>query len=144
MRGMLKDIKITRVANSQVAAQTAVTGTHVDMAGFTSVMFVALLGMVTDGCVLSLKAQAGSAVGDGDQTDLTNVTTGNLTASSSSNGVLVLDVVNPLTRYVRPVLGRTTQDAAVDGIFAIQYGPENQPTTQNVSVLLASQIVSPS
>jgi hypothetical protein len=47
----------------------------------------------------------------------------------------MVDVYRPQTRYIFPSLTRTTQDAVVGGIIAIQYAPGLRPTTQHASVI---------
>lgn len=147
MQNLLKDCLIVKVSSGAAAGQTAVTGTHVDLGvsagplgGYDGVCFIADLGAVTDGSVLSLKAQDGALSNDTDQADITGATTATLTAATSSNKLVVLDVLNPQKRYVRPVLGRTTQNAAVNTIIAILYRAKNRPAIADASVILSAVV----
>jgi hypothetical protein len=138
VQNLLTDTKVVKVSNGAGAGTTAVTGSHVDMTGYDGVLFLADLGTVTDNCVLSLKAQDGALANDSDQADISGATTGNLTASGNSNSLVLLDLVLPQKRYVRPVLGRTTQNAVVNTILAILYRAAGKPTVADASVILSA------
>lgn len=130
---MLRDAKITRVANSAVAAQTAVTSSVLDMQGYDSVLFIALLGTVTDGSVLTLTGKENTANSTTVPTPLADPVVATKTAATDSNKVMALDFQKPRNRYVFCVLTRTAQNAVVDGILAIQYNSQNKP---NLDALL--------
>lgn len=138
---LFKDTKITRVANSAVAAQTEVDSSILDMAGYDGVVFVAALGDVTANCVLTLKVEQHTL----NQTSGMAALTGNATftagATDADNKVLVVDVIRPKERYVRAALTRTDANAVVDGIFAIQYRASTKPVTADSSVLASATIV---
>ncbi len=138
LNSILKDCKIVKVSNGAAAGQTAVTTSTFDMSGYDSVCLIADLAAVTDGCVLSLKAQDGNQANGGDAADISGATTGTFTASSSSNKLVVLDAVQPQLRYVTAVLGRTTQNAVVNTIIAILYRTKTKPVTPDASVILSA------
>ena len=145
MLSLLKDCKITRVENSAVAAQTEVLTDVLDMAGYDGVMFVALLGDITDTCVLTLTAKENTASSTSSPTP-TSVTDGSCTftagASDADSKLMIVDVVRPSKRYVFASLTRTTANAVVDGIIAIQYRGRSVPITQG-STVLASALSTP-
>lgn len=135
---LLKDAKVTRVANSSAAAQTAVTGSVLDMQGYDSVCFIALLGDVTSGSVLTLTAKENTANSTTVPTPLVDPDVATYTAASASdadNKLLALDIQKPRNRYIFPVLTRTAQDAVVDGILAIQYNSQNKPLLTQAGIL---------
>lgn len=82
-------------------------------------MFVALLGTVTDGSQLALElwtsdnsdGSSGAKVGG----------TATVTAATSSNKSLVAEVSYPNKRYVFARVKRGTQNAAIQGVLAIQH-----------------------
>ncbi|RWP31811.1 hypothetical protein [Mesorhizobium sp.] len=141
---LLKNCKITRVAASAVAAQTDVTGSILDMAGFEGVMFIALTGDVTDTSALALKAEQNPLNQAGGMAELVGSASFAAGATSADSKALVLDVHKPRERYVRAVLERGTANAVVDGIIAIQYMPWSAPTTQDASVIASALINDPS
>lgn len=137
-----KCVQLTRVKSSVVAGTTAVDSNILDMAGFDGVMFVALLGTVTSGSVLTLVTQQNTANSTSGMATITGASAGVTdTAGEKSNGALIVDVYRPLQRYVRAELTRTTANAVVDGILAIQYAAGHKPTTQDVTTILASTFV---
>lgn len=145
MFSLLKDCKITRVENAAAAGQTELKTDVLDMSGYDGVMFVAILGDVTDTSVLTLTAKQNTANSDSSPTP-TSITGASATftagASDADNKLLVVDVVRPTSRYVFASLTRTTANAVVDGIIAIQYRSRSVPVTQG-STVLASALSTP-
>jgi hypothetical protein len=135
--------RLVRLGGATVAGTTAITTSSVDTQGFQSVAFVAQLGDVTDTCVLSMKAQGGSASDGSDAADIAGCTTGNKAAGATDadDKFVVLEVSRPSgsQRYVRAVLGRTTANAAIVAIFAVLLDPVNEPTPQP-NVFLGKQV----
>lgn len=138
----LYDAKIIRVENASAAAQTEVVTDVVDMQGFDSVAFVALLGDVTSGSVLTLTLKTNSANSVSSPTPVTTEVAATYTAGASDadNKMLVIDAHQPRDRYVFASLTRTTANAVVDGIIAILYNAGERPVTIDATVL-ASEFV---
>lgn len=140
---LTKNVKITVVAAAAAAAQTAVEGSILDMAGYDGVLFVALTGDVTDTAVLTLKAQQNTANSTSGMADLVGTAAFTAGASDADNKGLALDVHKPRERYVRAVLTRGTANAAVSGIIAIQYDARRKPTAHDASVIAQALIKDP-
>lgn len=123
MPNLARIINFVRVSNAVAAGVTLVTGTHVDMSAYDGVLFLFALGALTAGQATSFKAQGGSAANDSDQADLAGTAGGGglVVADGDSNRLFALDIYAPQQRYVRPLILRATQNAVVDGIFALQY-----------------------
>lgn len=140
MNSLLKNVKVTPVAASAVAAQTEVLTSVLDMSGYDGVMFVALLGDVTATSVLTLTAKGNSASSTSSPTPVTQIATAAFTAGASDadDKALVVDVFDPMLRYVFASLTRTTANAVVNGIIAIQYKSEYKPTTQAATVIASN------
>ena len=134
MYTMLKDCKITRVSNAAVAGTTDIESSRVDMTGFDSVMFVALLGDVTSGSVLTLTAKSNAADSTTSSTSEKAGTVITAGASDYDNKLLIVDLHKPTLRYAYCTLLIDTQNAVVDGIIAIQYNAKNHPVTQGSTV----------
>lgn len=132
-----KDIKVTVVAAAAVAAQTAVTSSVLDMSGYEGVMYIALMGDVTAGSKLTLTAKGNTANSTSSPSPVTQKATDEFTAGASDadSKVLLVDVFRPTLRYQFCELARTTQNAVVGGIIAIQYGAHNKPTSHDASVI---------
>jgi len=136
-----KNTKLTRVSNAVAAGTTDINSSVIDMQNYEGVMFIVAFGAITAGAVTSIKAQQGAQSDLSDAADLegTGVTVGD----DDDNKVFYLDVYRPRERYVRCVVDRGTQNAVVDGIIAIQYGPKKMPTTHDSSTVEGESHVSP-
>lgn len=135
-----KSIKVTVVEAAAAAAQTELVTDVLDMSGYEGVMFLALLGDVTSGSVLTLTAKGNSANSVSSPTPVTQKATDAFTAGATSadSKVLMVDVYRPTLRYVFGSLTRTTADAVVGGIIAIQYGAGLKPTAQDATVIASA------
>ena len=139
---LINEVKLSVVATSQAAGQTEVDTSILDMAGYDSVMFIALLGTVSAGSVLTLTAEQNTANSTSGMAAIVDATTGTNAAATvtdvggaTSNGALVVDVYRPQDEFVRAALTRTTANAAVNGIVALQYNAKKRPTVQDATVM---------
>jgi hypothetical protein len=135
-----KDIKITVVEAAAAAAQTELVTDVLDMSGYEGVMFIALTGDVADTSVLTLTVKGNSANSVSTPTPVTQKATDAFTAGAATadSKVLMVDVYKPALRYVFGSLTRTTADAIIGGIIAIQYKSVNKPTTQDATVIASA------
>ena len=131
----LKNNKLAVVEATGAAAQTALTSDIVDMDGWDGVVFIALFGDVSDTSVLGLNVEHGDAAAGGDMADTTLSAAFTAGASDADSKVLAVDLYKPTKRYARAVLTRTTANAVVGGIIAVQYGPSVAPVTQHASII---------
>lgn len=138
---MLKDAKIMRVENSAVAGTSTLVSDIVDMRGYDSICFVAILGDVTSGSVLELHAKENSANSTSGSTELAGNAGGTAGASDADNKLLVLDVQKPRERYVYCELERASQNAVVDGIIAILYNSHERPLATQDSTVYDSESI---
>ena len=134
---LLKNVKVAYVAGAAAAAQTEVLSSVLDMSGYDGVMFIALLGDVTATSVLTLTAKGNTASSTSSPTPVTQKATAAFTAGASDadSTALVVDVYDPAMRYAFASLTRTTANAVVNGIVAIQYTAEYRPTAQDATVI---------
>lgn len=134
-----KSIKVTVVEAAAAAGQTELVSDVLDMQGFDGVMFIALLGDVTATSVLTLTAKGNSANSVSSPTPVTQAAaTFTAAASDADSKVLMVDVYNPALRYMFASLTRTTADAVVGGVIAIQYQADQKPTTQHATVIASA------
>lgn len=137
IESLFKNCQISKSFGYQAASQTDVdAATEIDLASategiFESVCFIAVFSTVTTACVATLKAYAGNVSGLGSGAAYAT-TTATVTASGTdtNDNILVLDVVKPGKRYIRPVLVIDTANAALDCIIAIRYNGKLMPTTE--------------
>ena len=139
MMNLSKSVKVTVVEAAAAAGQTELTTDVLDMSGWDGVIFMALTGDVTTACVLTLTVKGNSA---NSTSSPTPVDQGSCTFtagdSDADSKVLMVDVHNPMLRYVFASLTRTAANAVIGGIVAIQYKGEYQPTSQHASVIASA------
>jgi hypothetical protein len=134
-----KDVKVTVVAAAASAAQTEVVSSVLDMQGWGGVMFIALMGDVTDTSVLTLTAKGNSANSTSSPTPVAQASaTFTAGASDADSKALIVDVYEPRLRYAFASLTRTAANAIVGGIIAIQYQPHMKPTAQDATVIAST------
>ena len=135
-----KNCKITVVSAAASAAQTEIVSDVLDMAGYDGVMFIALTGDVSDTCVLTLTVKGNTANSTSSPTPVTQKATTAFTANATTadSKAIVVDVDRPTMRYMFASLTRTTANAVIGGILAIQYSANDKPTTHHASVIASA------
>lgn len=127
---LLSDCKITRAVAATAAGATDVTGSTIDMAGYTSVLFVLDVGTLTATQVTSMRGQQGALADASDMADLAGTICGPV-ADADGQKYLALNVIKPAERYVRVIVDRATANAVLNGGVAILYGPRSGAVTQS-------------
>lgn len=141
---LLKDVLIKRVENAASAAQTEVVTDVVDTQGYQSIAFIALLGDVTDGSVLTLTGKTNDEDSTSGAETLDETATFTAGASDADNKLLILDLHQPRQRYVFASLTRTSANAVVDGVIAILYNGRELPEALDASVIASAFVNDPS
>ena len=128
---LLANSKLMLVNGAAAAGVTTVTPSiGVNMSGYGGCLFLFGLGAIVAGAVTSAKVQQSDDDGAGDSYgDLAG--TGVTIADSGDNKLYAIDVKNPQKTWLKPILVRGTQNATLDGIWAILYEPKNAPVTQD-------------
>lgn len=137
---LTKNVKISVVSGAAVAGTSSIDSSVLDMTGYDGVMFIALLGDVTDTSVLTLTAKGNSANSTSSPAPVTQKATDAFTANATTadSKALVVDVFKPTLRYMFATLTRATANAVVGGIVAIQYSASNKPTSHDASVIASA------
>jgi len=130
MNELSKNVKISSAVTptAGAAAQTAISGSILDMSGYEGVLMIVRMGAITTGAVTSIKAQQDSAAAMGSAADLLG--TSQAIADDDDGEIFYIDIFRPQERYVRLYVTRGTQDAVVASAEYIQYGPKAAPVTQ--------------
>lgn len=143
LNNLLNNAKITRVSadGAGAASATPTKCTIIDMEGFKSVMFVAMMGNVLDTSVVSLKI-ATATTNDTAQMSLVTdaLVSGTATATSYDDKLVILDVPEVNKQFVECQIFHVTANAPFDGIIAIQYNPTSAPVTQGSTVVLSDTV----
>lgn len=126
-------ISIAATTAACVAAQTTITSSAINMAGYQGVCFVVPVGPITSGAVTTMKLQQSD---DDAASDAYSDVLGTsiAIADDDDNKLKYLDVFRPGKQYVKVVVSRATQDATLGGIVAIQYNARKTPVTQGTNV----------
>ena len=130
---LTQDMKIVQAVlyASGVAAATNITGETVDTDGFEKVTFIVQFGAIVTGAVTSIKVQRGNASNLSDAADIEG--SAQTVADNADGKVFYVDILRPRERYVRLIVSRATQNAALSAI-CILHGARNKPPTQPADV----------
>jgi hypothetical protein len=143
LESILKNCKIVPVENSVAASQATTVGEIIDMQGFSAACFVYKLGVVVDAAAITLKVYQSSDSGMSGAVELSGASAAIASASSDSEQRLIIDVIKPRARYLRPTIVTATQDVEIDDAFCILYNPTAMPVTQPATVDVGTLAVSP-
>lgn len=140
---LLRECEFVPVENSVAAGQATTVGEIVDTQGYGAACFVYKLGAVTDGAAVTLKIYQGTDATVSDVAEMSGASAAIATASSDSDQYLIVDVIKPRERYLRPTIVTATQDVEIDSAFCILYNPSAKPITQPATVDVGTLVVSP-
>lgn len=139
-----KGIDVVRHSNTVAAGVTTITpSAGIDMAGWEGCIFVAELGAIVAGAATSVEVHQSSDDGVADA--YTALAGSKVTvADTDDNKVAVVTIHRPQERYLKMVVNRATQNATLEGITAILYGPRVLPVTMTAAQVLGNELhVSP-
>jgi hypothetical protein len=145
MNTLLKNCKVTRIEvdGAGSASATPTKCDIIDMAGFRSVMFVAMMGNVLDTSAVSLRVAGAATNSSGAMALLVGSAGGTASATTYDDKLVILDVVQPNQQFLECQIFHVTADAPFDGILAIQYDPKDAPTTQGSTVVASASLANP-
>jgi hypothetical protein len=136
MNGATRE-KTIRIMNAVAAGTSDQASSAVDTQGFEGVKFYTLFGAITTGAVTSVKVQQSS---DNDADTYADLAGTSITvADDDDNQVVVHDIYRPRERYLKVVVDRGTQNAVIDGIVAVLYGPAKMPTSDDASTVVGRE-----
>jgi hypothetical protein len=142
-------MNLTSNAKTVVAKGAVVAGAAditdalvIDMLGFEAARFIYVFGALTAGTILSV-AVAGK---------LTNTPTpgtddlagsGVIVPDTQSGNAVVVDVIKPTHRFLRPFVKRATQNAVLNCIIVELYVAREKPTAKDATVFAQKIVLSP-
>lgn len=131
--------KLVRHSNAVAAGATVITpSAGIDTRGFDGCMFIAALGAIVAGAVTSVEVHQSDDDGVADAYSAllgTKVTV----ADDADNKLAYVDVKQPRKRYVKLIVNRATQNATLDGIVALLYGPKGVPCTHDAATVAGGE-----
>lgn len=144
IRALSQAAKITRHSNAVAAGTTTITpSSGIDMQGYDGCLFLVAFGAITASGVQSVKVQQSDDDGVSDAySDLEGTSVS--VADDDDNQLVWVDVARPQKRYLKVIVSRATQNSAIDGILALQYGSKVEPVTHDSTTVLGGELhVSP-
>jgi hypothetical protein len=127
---MLNTIKIVNALD--YASGTADrTGAAIDTYGYQGVVMVVKTAAIAAGGTNSIKAQQATASAFSTPHDIAGSKID--IADDDDNQIFVIDVKNPIERYVRVYVDKDTTNAMAESAYYILYGPDYKPQTNDVA-----------
>ena len=139
----VNECKIVKVENSVASGTGTTVGEIVDTAGFGAACFIYKLGTVTDAAAITLKIYTGTDATVSDVAELSGASAAIAATSSDSEQMLVVDVIKPRERYLRPSIIIADQACEIDWGVCMLYNPRVIPVTQPSGVDDSTIVVSP-
>lgn len=137
-RSLLKDAKWTMCGNPQAAGTSEQFSTVLDMAGYTSVLFLVSFGDNTSGTVLTAVVRSNPTSSTSTGTLEGTCTVTSASATDTDNALMIVDVEKPTQRFVFLDVTRTTQNATINCMIAVQYNASSVPQTQGATVIASA------
>ena len=106
-------------------------GATLDMFGFRGVLMCVKFAAIATGAVTKIKAQQGADSGLSDAADIAG--TGITVADDDDNQTFIIDLYEPVERYVRVVVDKDAVNATAEVAWYIQYGATARPTTPTIA-----------
>lgn len=139
---LLKEVEFDRIMTAQAAGTGDTLDTDpIDFSDCESATIVVLFGAIVAGCVLTIKAQQGSASNLSDAADLEG--TSQTVPDTADNKMAIIEIRQPREQYVRARITRATQNATIDGVLVIKHGKKIFPVTQGSDVVSSELHISP-
>lgn len=139
MFNVLKDSVVSIQTYKGTADNETLTGTGVDMKGYRGVAFIVGAAGGEDFSTWSIKAQQDSASNFGTAADLVGTATAFSTEDTPTDGLAILEIVEPKERYVRPIITVPNVSTAKPVFcIAIKYGAQEVPTSNATGELHVS------
>ena len=133
MRYQYEAAKIVPVLDAQGAGATNVNTAGVQMDGYNALQFVCHLGALTATQQTAIKLQQSDDNGATDAyADLAGSQT-DFAADADSNKVLVVEVREPVKRWVRAVVVRGTANAVIQSVVAYAYDAKKEAVVQDAA-----------
>ena len=139
----LRECEIRPVENSVGAGQATTVGEIIDTAGYGGACFVYKFGPIVDAAAITLKIYSGTDAAVSDVAELAGASAVIASASTDSECRIIVDVIKPRERYLRPTIVTATQDVTIDDAFVILYNPSVKPIAQPTTVDVGTLVVSP-
>jgi len=129
----ITELKFTSALN-YLSGTADRNGATLDMDGFKAVLMVVKFAVIAPGAVTSIKAQQDTLSNMSTAADLAG--TGITVAADDDDQIFIIDLYEPVERYVRLVIDKDAANATAECAYYIQYYATNRPTTPTVTDLV--------
>jgi hypothetical protein len=130
-------ILVVRLSNGVVAGTSEIDSSTLDTAGYDGAVIVTAFGAITAGSVVAVKLQDGATTSP--TTDVLG--SSQAVADTDDNKQVLHDIYRPRNRYLRVVVTRTSQNAVLDGIWAILYRGRKEPIAVDTTSVAATKVL---
>lgn len=140
---LMESVKISQAITpaAGVAGATDLNGAVLDMDGFDGVLILVTFAAITAGAVTKVRVQQGETANLADAHDLEN--TNQDIADDDDNTVAYVEILNPRERYLRLVVDRATENAAVANAIYIQYKASRLPVPAQGTGIIGETFTDP-
>ena len=139
MLSLLKSGRFSKIMNAVAAGTSDQNSESVDVGTGRVATFIAQFGIITTNAVTSIKVQQ-SPTGTSGWQDLAGSKVD--LADTDDNKIAIVEIENPVKRYVRLVVGRGTANAVISGVIAIVTRVKSRATIQASGEVAGSKILS--
>ena len=139
MLSLLKSGRFSKIMNAVAAGTSDQNSESVDVGTGRVATFIAQFGTITTNAVTSIKVQQ-SPTGTSGWQDLAGSKVD--LADTDDNKIAIVEIENPVKRYVRLVVGRGTANAVISGVIAIVTRVKSRATIQASGEVAGSKILS--
>ncbi len=135
-----RNVKIKRLMSFQAAGTgDTLTSTEVDTSNFEGALFLVSMGEIVSGAATTCYVRSAAATGMGSAAQLDGTI---LTIADGDDDLIqVMDVYRPLEPFLDVEITRLTQNAEVEDVTVILYGPRKSPTTHDSGTVADMTVV---
>lgn len=125
-----KNIQVDQILGYYAAGTTKRTSDIIDMSGYEGVLFIAELGTLIENGTLDVYVEQNTANATSGMARLATTTVHTVTAANAALGksCILVDVYQPLERYLQCNITPAVSNAVILGITAIRYKAHKSPS----------------
>jgi len=143
MDNVIDDVKIATLLSSSDSGQLTITPAEgVDCSGFQGAVFYAVIGAMDTGAEIWFWAEGSSDNGVEDAwAEIAG--SGVAVDTASEDKMVVVDVYQPVKRYVRFMVSRDVADSQVTCILVAMHGASRRPVPRDAAVTQTARVPYP-
>lgn len=143
MRNISQDMLVQQVMAAVAAGTTEQKSSVLDMSGYENVCFIASFGTITSTNVLTVSAYGNTASSTSSPAPVQIASSIAGPYTSATGTIVIVDVIRPALRYIYCDILRTTANAVINCVIAIQYQAAGPLALSQVSTVIGYAISNP-